>query len=132
MKLTIKLPGREPVELTHDDFASCPMEMQIADVSKIDDRRAGRAIQFGDFLKQLDIPANVTACVLQATADDYSNRVPIEAVREGFLIYELNGEPLASENGGPFRFFIANTKVCGSAPIDNCANVKFVDRIEIV
>jgi DMSO/TMAO reductase YedYZ molybdopterin-dependent catalytic subunit len=56
----------------------------------------------------------------------------LDAVLErGILIYRLNGEPLPTKAGGPFRFFIPNFAACHSAEVDECANVKFVDHIEL-
>lgn len=132
MKLTIELPDGKALEFTHSNFAAMPASMQIDDASSIDDRRNGKAIRFAEFLQAINCPDDANACVLHASADDYSNRVPMDAVKDGYLIYERDGQPLLEEHGGPFRFFIPNTAQCGTAPIDNCANVKFVDRIEVV
>jgi DMSO/TMAO reductase YedYZ molybdopterin-dependent catalytic subunit len=48
-----------------------------------------------------------------------------------FLIYRLNGQPLSEKNGGPFRFYIPDFAACHTHEIDECANVKFVDHIEL-
>jgi hypothetical protein len=42
-----------------------------------------------------------------------------------------NGEPLDTKAGGPFRFLIPNAAECKTAEMDTCANVKFLDRIEL-
>jgi hypothetical protein len=47
------------------------------------------------------------------------------------LIYQLDGQPLSVENGGPFRFSIPDFAACHTHEIDECANVKFVDHIEL-
>ena len=38
---------------------------------------------------------------------------------------------LPSGAGGPFRFLIPDFAACRTADVDECANVKFVDRIEL-
>ena len=47
------------------------------------------------------------------------------------MIYRLNGQPLPRSAGGPLRFFIPDFATCHTAEVDECANVKFVDRIEL-
>ncbi len=47
------------------------------------------------------------------------------------MIYALDGEPLPAKAGGPLRFFIPDFAACHSADVDECANVKFVDHIEL-
>ena len=46
-------------------------------------------------------------------------------------IYALDGAPLPAKAGGPLRFLIPDYAACHSADIDECANVKFVDHIEL-
>jgi hypothetical protein len=46
------------------------------------------------------------------------------------LIYRLDGRPLAESAGGPLRFFIPDFAACHTSEIDECANVKYVDRLE--
>ena len=47
------------------------------------------------------------------------------------VIYELDGEPLPISAGGPIRFYIPDHAACHTAEVDECANVKFVDLIEL-
>ena len=49
---------------------------------------------------------------------------------EALVIYRLDGQPLPEKSGGPVRFFIPDFAACHTHEIDECANVKFVDRIE--
>ena len=44
---------------------------------------------------------------------------------------ELEGKPLPQAKGGPLRFYIPDYASCNTDEIDECANVKFVDHIEI-
>ena len=55
-----------------------------------------------------------------------------DAVRDrALVIYELNGEPLPEKSGGPFRFLIPDHTACHTSEVDECANVKYIDRIEL-
>ena len=63
---------------------------------------------------------------------DIASHITLDAVRErAILIYELDGRPLAESAGGPVRLLIPDYAACKTAEVDECANVKFVDRIEL-
>jgi hypothetical protein len=47
------------------------------------------------------------------------------------VIYREGGQPLPEKAGGPVRFFIPDFAACHTHEIDECANVKFVDRLEL-
>jgi DMSO/TMAO reductase YedYZ molybdopterin-dependent catalytic subunit len=69
---------------------------------------------------------------LHASADNFHASVPLAAVRgEGIVVYRLDGSPLPVRNGGPIRFLIKDPAACHTDELDDCANVKFVDRIEL-
>ena len=69
---------------------------------------------------------------LHASHDDFHASVPLSTVRDrGLFIYEIDGEPLELAAGGPVRFYIPDHAACHSAEVDECANVKFVDRVEL-
>ena len=69
---------------------------------------------------------------LHASADNFHASVPLESVREqGLLVYSLDGQPLPAKSGGPVRFLIPDVAACHTHEVDECANVKFVDRLEL-
>ena len=69
---------------------------------------------------------------LHSAADDFHASIPLAAVRDRrCLIYRLDGAPLPAKAGGPVRFLIPDHAACHTAEIDECANVKFVDHIEL-
>jgi DMSO/TMAO reductase YedYZ molybdopterin-dependent catalytic subunit len=69
---------------------------------------------------------------LHSATDDFHASIPLEAVRErAIVLYRLNDAPLPAKSGGPFRFFIPDFAACHTHDVDECANVKFVDRIEL-
>jgi hypothetical protein len=69
---------------------------------------------------------------LHATRDNFHVSIPLEAVKlQGLVIYKVGTESLTVKQGGPFRFLIRDFAACHSAELDDCANVKFLDRIEL-
>jgi DMSO/TMAO reductase YedYZ molybdopterin-dependent catalytic subunit len=69
---------------------------------------------------------------LHATEDDFAASVPLDPIRsEGILVYSVEGQPMTLAQGGPFRFLIKDPAACHTDELDDCANVKFVDRIEL-
>ena len=54
------------------------------------------------------------------------------AVRgESVVVYKLGGVGLGIENGGPVRFLIKDPSACHTSELDDCANVKYLSRIEL-
>jgi DMSO/TMAO reductase YedYZ molybdopterin-dependent catalytic subunit len=121
-----------PATLSRKDLAGFPDEARIDDVSQIADRRQWRAVRLSALLNRVQPGETATHVTLHASADDFAASIPLEAASElGILIYEINGEPLDTKAGGPFRFLIPNAAECKTAELDACANVKFLDRIEL-
>jgi DMSO/TMAO reductase YedYZ molybdopterin-dependent catalytic subunit len=68
---------------------------------------------------------------LHSVRDDFHASLPLHAVADrGMFIYQHAENPLPVAAGGPIRFFIPDFSACHSAEVDECANVKFVERIE--
>ncbi len=75
---------------------------------------------------------SATHVTLHASSDGFAASVPIaDVVDRALIVYRLEGEPLPGDKGGPVRFLIPNAAACKTAELDTCANVKFVDRIEL-
>ena len=122
----------QPLQLTFDDFAAMPANQQIADVSQFHPKRQGDAVTLEALLAKARPKPEATYLTLHATADDFHASVPLAEVRgEGLVVYRLAGGPLPVKNGGPIRFLIRNPAACHTDELDDCANVKFVDRIEL-
>lgn len=121
-----------PARLDWAALRALPAAFQIDDVSQIDPRRRGGAVWLTGLLAQVEPRATATHLTLHATADDFHASVPLDSVRaSGMLIYRLGEEPLPASQGGPLRFYIRDHASCHAAEVDECANVKFVDRIEL-
>ena len=113
-------------------MAAIDAAYQIPDISRLDPKRKGRAVRLAGVLALVGVKPAAKYLTLHATADDFHASVPLEVVRErGILIYEVDGEPLPVSAGGPVRFYIPDYAACHSAEVDECANVKFVDRLEL-
>lgn len=69
---------------------------------------------------------------LHGLRDDFHASIPLEPVLDrAFLIYRSENGPLASAEGGPVRFFVPDHAACHAHEIDECANVKFLEHLEI-
>ena len=121
-----------PLALTFADLAEFAEADQVRDVRKLGAKRGGDAVRLTALLDRAAIHADAQYITLHAEADDFHASIPLDAVRErGVVIYQQDGAPLPTSAGGPFRFFIPDHAACKTADIDECANVKFVGRIEL-
>jgi DMSO/TMAO reductase YedYZ molybdopterin-dependent catalytic subunit len=123
---------QRPLRLSRQDLSAIEPASQIADVSQIDPKRRGRAVKISAVLDQAGLKPSARYLTLHAATDDFHASVPLESVlKRGIVIYEVDGQPLPVSAGGPFRFYIPDYAACHSAEVDECANVKFVDRLEL-
>ncbi len=130
--LTIDGEVERPRQLSRSDLAAIDAAYQVPDVSRLDPKRKGRAVRLAGLLALVGVKPSAKYLTLHATADDFHASVPLEAVRErGIIIYEIDGQPLPVSAGGPVRFYIPDYAACHSAEVDECANVKFVNRLEL-
>lgn len=121
-----------PRELTFADLAAIDAQHQIADVSQLAGGRSGTAVTLEGLLQLAKVRESAQYLGLHSTADNFHASIPLGGVRaKAFLIYQLNGEPLSVKAGGPCRFFVPDHLACHSAEIDECANVKFVETLEL-
>lgn len=122
----------QPRELTFADLAAIDPQYQIADVSSLAGGRPGTAVTLEGLLRLAGASPEAKYLGLHAAADNFHASIPLDGVREkAFLIYQLHGQPLDKKAGGPCRFFVPDHLACRSAEIDECANVKFVDTLEL-
>jgi DMSO/TMAO reductase YedYZ molybdopterin-dependent catalytic subunit len=132
MHLRISGEVERSQQLSADDLAAIDAQYQIPDVSTLDPKRRGQAVKLAGVLALVGARPSATFLTLHSSADDFHASIPLAAVRDrAVLIYALDGEPLPVKAGGPLRFFIPDFAACHSADVDECANVKFVDHIEL-
>lgn len=121
-----------PLKLCLDDLRGFHADDQIPDTTAWDAKRPGRGVLLSALLEAAEVQSSAEYLTLHASRDDFHASVPLANVRErACLIYEFNEAPLPVERGGPFRFLVRDYAACKTDEIDDCANVKFVDRIEI-
>jgi len=122
----------QPRTLTFDDLAALGPEHQVADVSRIVPGRHGDAVTLAGILSLVGPKSSAKYLGLHASADNFHASIPLAAVLDrALVIYRQKAEPLAPQAGGPVRFFIPDFAACHTHEIDECANVKFVDSIEL-
>lgn len=122
------LVGR-PLELGHEDLAALPG--QVDDVSTLAPGREGSAVRFTSVLEAASAQAGAEFLTLEADGG-FAASVPLAAVADqALLLYALDGEPLPQEKGGPVRFLIPDPAACGTADVDTCANVKWLNSIHL-
>lgn len=130
----IKIDGEveNAVELTFDDLANIDQGQQIVDVSQIDPKRQGDAVKLGGLLQLVQTRPTAKYVGLHSSTDNFHASIPLEPVRDrAILIYRQDGQPLDLKAGGPARLFIPDLAACHTGDIDACANVKFIDHIEL-
>ena len=130
--LTIDGEVANSVTLSRQDIAASAGDRLIDDVSAIEPRRQGRAVRLDALLELAAPKAAATHLTLHASIDDFAASIPLDAVHDtGVVIFEVDGQALETKHGGPYRFLIPNAAACKTADLDACANVKFLDRIEL-
>jgi len=123
---------QRPLALTFADLTAVDSQYQVPDVSQLAPKRSGGAVRLEGLLAQAGIKPTGDYLTLHSSTDDFHASIPLAAVRErAVLIYRLDDGPLPVKAGGPVRFFIPDHAACHVAEVDECANVKFVDRIEL-
>ena len=120
-----------PATFTFDQLAGMADAVQVPDVSRIDPKRTGDAVKLVGLLERVRPKPSAKYLTLHATSDDFHASIPLDVVRDrAIVIYRLEGRPLPVSSGGPVRFFIPDFAACHTSEIDECANVKFVDRMQ--
>ena len=130
----LKVSGEvvRPRELQFADLAAIASEYQVPDVSRLVPGRKGDAVRFAGILELVEPRSSARYLGLHSSSDDFHASIPLAAVADkALVIYRLDGQPLPQKSGGPIRFFIPDFAACHTHEIDECANVKFVDRIEL-
>jgi DMSO/TMAO reductase YedYZ molybdopterin-dependent catalytic subunit len=130
--LRIEGEVERPLSLSFADLTAFDARHQVADVSRLDPKRAGDAVRLSGLLERAGVRPTAKYLSLHSSTDDFHASIPLDAVRErAIVIYRLGGEGLPVKAGGPLRFFIPDFAACHTQEVDECANVKFVDRIEL-
>ena len=131
MKLKIEGLIETPLELGFDDLAALPEVFQVGDVSRFHPKRKGDGVALEAILERAKLRPEANYLTLHADRDDFHVSIPLDAVRgEAIVVYRLGPDRLGPENGGPFRLLIKDPSACHTSELDDCANVKYLSRIE--
>ena len=127
----VQVTGLVEQSLTLDYESLAALPDQIADISTLAEERQGGAVPLASVIRKARATGDARYITLYAEGD-YSASVPLEAVLDqAVLFYRLGDNPLPAGMGGPVRFFIPDVAACHTADVDTCANVKYVQRIEL-
>jgi DMSO/TMAO reductase YedYZ molybdopterin-dependent catalytic subunit len=122
----------QPLGLTLADLSALPASHQVPDVSRFHPKRQGDGVALEAILDRSRPTTEANYLTLHADRDDFHVSVPLQAVRaEAIIVYQRAGQPLGPEHGGPIRFLIRDPAACHSHELDDCANVKYLSRIEL-
>jgi DMSO/TMAO reductase YedYZ molybdopterin-dependent catalytic subunit len=130
----LKVEGlvEHPADLRFEDFLAVPADAQVADVSRFHAKRQGDGVTLEALLERVRPRPEANYLTLHADRDDFHVSIPLEAVRrEAIVVYKLGDRRLGAEQGGPIRFLIRDPAACHTDELDDCANVKYLSRIEL-
>ena len=117
--------GIEHLSFDSSALAHLPAEFQVEDVGLVMPGMRGKGIRLAGLLELANLKANAGYVTFVSQDGQYSTSLTLTQARNfGILLYDVDGEPLPFEKGGPFRLV---TPGLG----DLCANVKNVGQIEI-
>ena len=134
LPVLLKVDGAvaNPLRLRFDDLAAVPESGQVRDVSRYNAKRPGDGVALEALLEMAGPSAEANYLTLHADRDDFHVSVPLPAVRaEGIVVYKLGAGGLGPEHGGPVRFLVRDPAACHTDELDDCANVKYLSRIEL-
>jgi|SRR5579864_3915340 len=130
--LRIEGAVQHPLDLTFEDLHNLPASAQVVDVSRFQPARRGDGVFLESLLQLAQPRPEANYLTLHASRDDFHVSIPLQAVRgEAVVVYRHGDERLGPEFGGPIRFIIKDPAACHTDELDDCANVKYLERIEL-
>ncbi len=121
-----------PLRLTFEDLDALPGPARVLDVSRFHPTRQGDGVTLEALLERAGVRSEANYATLHADHDDFHVSVPLGPVREqGIVVYRLGESRLGIDQGGPIRFLIRDPSACHTGELDECANVKYLSRIEL-
>lgn len=130
--LTVDGAVERPLRLTRSDLDALPESARIRDVSRFQPQRRGDGVTLAAILEQAGVRPEANYLTLHADRDDFHVSVPLQPVRDqGIVVYHVGADRLRGEQGGPVRFLVKDPTVCHTGELDECANVKYLSRIEL-
>jgi DMSO/TMAO reductase YedYZ molybdopterin-dependent catalytic subunit len=130
--LLIEGAVERPLALAYADLEAFPESDRVHDVSRFHPQRRGDGVALDAILLRALVRPDARYIILHADRDDFHVCVPLDAIRnQGIVVYRLGRERLGAENGGPIRLIIRDPAACHTGDLDDCANVKYLSRIEL-
>jgi DMSO/TMAO reductase YedYZ molybdopterin-dependent catalytic subunit len=130
--LTVDGAVERPLRLTLEDLDALPETVRIHDVSRFHPSRRGDGVTLEAILEQARVRPEANYLTLHADRDDFHVSVPLAEVKaQGILVYRVGPELLGPDQGGPVRFLVKDPAACHTGELDECANVKYLRRIEL-
>lgn len=129
MSLTITGEVNAEKTFLFKDLAALPD--QVDDVSREVEGRKGHGVRLRALIDKAGRKPEADHATLASTDGEFTASVPLDDILDAILVYQLNGEPLPEQFGGPVRFLIPDARACHTGGADTCANVKFLGRIEL-
>jgi len=123
--LELVVAGLQPLRIDAATLAHLRPEFQVADISTLMPGMRGKGIKVAGLLELATFPSNADHVTFFSHDGQYSASLTLDQARNyGIVVYQVGGEPLPSDKGGPFRLV---TPGLG----DLCANVKNIGVIEV-
>jgi DMSO/TMAO reductase YedYZ molybdopterin-dependent catalytic subunit len=130
--LTVDGQVDRPLKLTFADLEGLPDSFQVIDVSRFHPSRQGDGVTLDAILDRAGVLPSASYLTLHAERDDFHVSVPLAPLKDqGIVVYRRGPERLGHEHGGPIRFLIRDPAACHTDQLDDCANVKYLSRIEL-
>lgn len=125
--MTFELVGTEvkPLSVNESVLASLPSEFHIEDLGVVIPGMRGKGVKFSGLLDLATFESNADHVTFISHDGQYSASLTLDQAKNyGIVVYQVDGEPLPVEKGGPFRLV---TPGLG----DLCANVKNIGVIKV-
>lgn len=135
MPVLLRVVGevQHPQQFSFEQLTAIDSRYQEADMTRFGMKFPSDAVQLQGLLNLAGVNPSARYLKVSSSTDDFRACIPLDPIREtALLVYRLHGEPLESKAGGPIRFFIPEHVPCQTGEFDACANVKFVDQIELL
>jgi DMSO/TMAO reductase YedYZ molybdopterin-dependent catalytic subunit len=118
--------------LAFDDLNAFPPDALVPDISRFHPGRRGDGVTLESLLDLARPSPDANYVTLHATRDDFHVSIPLGPIRgQGLVVFRVGADPLPTDQGGPIRFLIRDPAACHTDELDDCANVKYLDRIEL-